>query len=236
MVLQHYSQPSLTLSNVAFSLPKWAFDQPTLTLLEPELVTSCTVISETMLYKDWSQVSSCLPLHYHARHREFRDFIIWWRCLYTFQKRKQILQRFFPGVWAIPTFHRASQHDLGIHTDLLFPLCPFNALLAPSPRGTQGQETFMLEILSIQLVTLPVYTTPLCKSTKKSLESQVGFIYTGLMLSCMFLMFSEKSQGKVCLNFAAHERSREQRGQHFIPQNLLSQSLLQQKWSICWNM
>lgn len=39
----------------------------------------------------------------------------------------------------------------------------------------------MVEILSIQLVMLPVYITPLCKSTKRHLQSQVQFIYTGLV-------------------------------------------------------
>lgn len=44
----------------------------------------------------------------------------------------------------------------------------------------------MLEIASIQLVTLPVYIIPLCKSTKRRLQSQVWFIYTGLMQSACF--------------------------------------------------
>ena len=39
----------------------------------------------------------------------------------------------------------------------------------------------MLEILCIQLVTLPVYITPLCKSTKRHLQSQVWFTYNGLV-------------------------------------------------------
>lgn len=95
MVPQNYSQHSQTSSNVAFSLPKWAFHQPNLTLLEPELVTSCTSVSETILYKDWSQFSSWLPLHYHARLWEFRDFTIWWGCLYSFQKEKRFFSDFF---------------------------------------------------------------------------------------------------------------------------------------------
>lgn len=72
----------------------------------------------------------------------------------------------------------------------------------------------MLEILSIQLVTLPVYITQHCKSTKRRLQSGAIYLYWP-HAACMFLIFKEKSQGKVCLNFTAHEGSRERRGQSF---------------------
>lgn len=68
----------------------------------------------------------------------------------------------------------------------------------------------MLEIVSIQPAMLPVYITPLCKHTKRHLQSQMQFIYTGLMPpACSW--YSERCQGNVWLNFAAHEGTSEQR-------------------------
>lgn len=83
------------------------------------------------------------------------------------------------------------------------------------PRGdSEGQEIFTLEILSLWLAMLPVYITPRCKNTKRRLESGAVYLYWP-HAACVFLIFKERSQGKVCLNLAVHEGSRELRGQPF---------------------
>lgn len=101
-------------------------------------------------------------------------------CLYSFQKLQAV----------VPAFHCAYQQELGHILSLSVPIHP---LPAPSP------EVFMLEMLPIQLVTLPVYVTPLCKNTKRRLESGAVYLYWP-PATCMFLTSKERSQSKACLN------------------------------------
>lgn len=81
----------------------------------------------------------------------------------------------------------------------------------------------MLEILSIQLVMLPVYITLLCKSTKRHLQSQVWFIYTGLMPLACFWYSKRGVKAKSVWTLLLTRDPETREGNLFIPQNLPSQ-------------
>lgn len=81
----------------------------------------------------------------------------------------------------------------------------------------------MLEIASIQLVTLPVYIIPFCKSTKRQLQSQVWFIYTGLMPPACFWYSERGVKAKFVWILLLTRDPESGEANLFAPQNLPSQ-------------